>query len=176
MARVWEYVAQEAHCDPKCLDFASQALRLHHSCYGLGFLICSATLLSFARRQRVRWDSSLIFGIGAGLLADEFGLLFLGIPYSHPVSITLLATFALVFLVSTVNAAKRDGTRELGVLDRSDVLTVAAILLGLGGVLSLDRPLVPFVEFLGAVSAVTSLALLLLFGKTHIQRTLRGPG
>ena len=176
VARVWEYFAQEAHCAPKCPDFASQAPRLHHSYYGLGFLIGSATVLAIARRQRVRWDSSLFFGIGAGLLADEFGLLFLGIPYSHPISIMVLAIFASVFLVSTLNAAQRDGTRELDALDHSDAFTVAAVLLGLAGVLYLDRPLVPSVELLGAVSAVASLALLLLFGKTHFHRTWRGPG
>jgi hypothetical protein len=129
-----------------------------------------------ARRQRVRWDSSLFFGIGAGLLADEFGLLFLGIPYSHPVSIMVLAIFASVFLLATLNAAQRDGTREFDVLDHYDVFTVAAILLALAGVLYLDRPLVPFVEILGAVSAVTSIALLLLFGKSHFHRTWRGSG
>ena len=128
-----------------------------------------------ARRQRVRWDSSLFFGIGAGLLADEFGLLFLGIPYSHPISIMVLAIFASVFLVSMLNAAHRDGTRELDVLDHSDAFTVAAILLGLAGVLYLDRPLVPSVELLGAVSGVTTIVLLVLFGKTHFHPTWRGP-
>ena len=175
VARVWEYFAQEAHCAPKCPDFASQALHLHHSYYGLGFLIGSTTVLAMARRQRVRWDSSLFFGIGAGLLSDEFGLLFLGIPYSHPISIMVLAIFASVFLVSMLNAAHRDGTRELDVLDHSDAFTVAAILLGLAGVLYLDRPLIPSVELLGAVSGVTTIVLLVLFGKTHFHRTWRGP-
>ncbi len=175
VARVWEYFAQEAHCAPKCPDFASQALHLHHSYYGLGFLIGSTTVLAMARRQRVRWDSSLFFGIGAGLLADEFGLLFLGIPYSHPISIMVLAIFASVFLVSMLNAAHRDGTRELDVLDHSDAFTVAAILLGLAGVLYLDRPLIPSVELLGAVSGVTTIVLLVLFGKTHFHPTWRGP-
>jgi len=148
---------------------------LHHSYNGLGFLIGSTTVLAMARRQRVRWDSSLFFGIGAGLLADEFGLLFLGIPYSHPISIMVLAIFASVFLVSMLNAAHRDGTRELDVLDHSDAFTVAAILLGLAGVLYLDRPLIPSVELLGAVSGVTTIVLLVLFGKTHFHRTWRGP-
>ena len=109
------------------------------------------------------------------LLSVEFGLLFLGIPYSHPISIMVLAIFASVFLVSMLNAAHRDGTRELDVLDHSDAFTVAAILLGLAGVLYLDRPLVPSVELLGAVSAVTTIVLLVLFGKTHFHRTWRGP-
>ena len=176
VARVWEYVAQEAHCSSTCPAFTIQAFRLHHFYYGIALLIVSVSVLALARRQRVRWDGSLFLGIGTGLLADEAGLVFLGVPYSHPLSILVLAIFTGAFFLGTINAALRDGTREFKLLDRHDVLAVTAILLALAGVLYLDRPLVPLVEVLGGLSWVSSLVLLLFFGKTHFHRTWARPG
>ncbi len=176
VARVWEAVAHEAHCSPACPSLAAQALQLHHFYYGVGLFTVSMALLSMARRQRVRWDSSLFLGIGTGFLADEFGLLLLGVPYASPLSILIPAVFAGTFFLGTINAALRDGIREFQSLDISDSLTVVAILLGLGGVLYLDRPLVPFVQVLGALSWVFALTLMITFGGTHFRRTLVGPG
>src|SRR6266542_4930430 len=114
--------------------------RLHHFYYGIGLFVSSLFALVFARRQRSRWDGSLFLGIGTGLAADEIGLLFLGIPYSHPLAILVLAILASMFCVGTLHASVRDGTKEFGTLDHSDVLTVMAVLLGVSGVLYLDRP------------------------------------
>ena len=170
VARVWEYAAREAHCSPTCPTFTSQAFRLHHSYYGMGLLIISFTVLALARLQRVRWDSSLFLGIGVGLLADEIGLLFLGIPYSSPLSILAVTIFAGAFFFATINASIREGTREFHVLDHSDVFTVTAILLGLSGILYLDRPLVQLVEALESASWISALVLLSFFGRTHFHR------
>jgi len=81
-----------------------------------------------------------------------------------------------VLFIDTINAAQRDGITEFRSLEHTDLFTVVAILLSLGGVLYLDRPLIPGVELFGAVSGVSAMFLLALFGKTHFQRTLRGPG
>jgi hypothetical protein len=176
VARVWESVAHEDHCSLACPNLASQALQLHHFYYGVGLLTVSMAFLSMARRQRVRWDSSLFLGIGTGLLADEVGLLLLGVPYASPLSILIPAVFAGTFFLGTINAALRDGIREFQSLDISDSLTIVAILLGLVGVLYLDRPLVPLVQVLGALSWVSALTLMITFGGTHFRRTLVGPG
>ena len=176
VARVWETVAQEAHCVPACPSFASQALRLHHLYYGLGLLLPSPGTLLLARRQRVRWDLSLILGIGAGLFADEVGLLFLRVPYSHPLSLLVLAMLGGALFFGTVHAAFRDGTREFRLLDRADFLTVLSILLAMGGVLYLDRPVMAPVQASGVLSGSLALLLLALYAKTHFMRTLKGPG
>ncbi len=176
VARVWEYVAQEAHCNPTCHSFRFELLRLHHFYYGLGLLLVSVSVLALARRQRVRWDASLILGVGIGLLADEAGLLLLGVSYSSPVSFLVLAIFGGGLFLGTLNAAFRDGAREFWVLDRADVLTVLSILLAMAGVLYLDRPLRIVAEIVGGLSWASALVLLALYGKRHFHRTLAGPG
>jgi hypothetical protein len=176
VARTWEYVAQEAHCSITCPSLATQVFQLHHFYYGVVLVVASATILGFAGRQRVRWDSSLFLGIGTGLLADEIGLLILTVPYSHPFSILVLAVFAAVLFLGVINSARRDGTHEFRVLDHSDLLAVAAILLLLSGVLYVDRPIVPSVQLIGIISWLSAGVLLVLFGRTHFRRILVGPG
>lgn len=176
VARAWEYVAQEAHCIPTCPSFRAELLGLHHFYYGLGLVLVSVGVLVLARRQRVRWDASLILGVGLGLLADEAGLLLLGVPYGSPVSFLVLGIFGGGLFLGTVNTALRDGTGEFWVLDRADVLTVLSILLAMAGVLYLDRPLRTMVEFVGGLSWVSALVLLLLYGRRHFHRTWAGPG
>ncbi len=176
VARVWEYVAQEAHCIPTCLSFRFELLRLHHFYYGLGLLLVSVSVLAFARRQRVRWDACLILGVGIGLLADEAGLLLLGVSHSNPVSFLVLAIFGGGLFLGTLKAAFRDGAREFWLLDRADVLTVLSILLAMAGVLYLDRPLRIVAEIVGGLSWASALVLLALYGKRHFHRTLAGPG
>src|SRR5712692_7554963 len=170
VARVWENVAQEAHCVPSCPNFTLEALRLHHFYYGVGLLLLSLTILSFAKTQRVRWDVALVLGIGTGLFADEAGLLLLGVPYASPVSVLLLLIFGTSLFLGVVHAALRDGTREFHVLDQADVLTVTSILLAMAGILYLDRPLQTIVEAAGLVSWISSLVLLALYGKRHFLR------
>jgi len=170
VARVWENVAQEAHCVPSCPNFTLEALRLHHFYYGVGLLLLSLTILSFAKTQRVRWDVALVLGIGTGLFADEAGLLLLGVPYANPVSLLLLVIFGASLFLGAVHAALRDGTREFRVFDQADVLTVTSILLAMAGILYLDRPLQTIVEAAGLVSWISSVVLFTLYGKKHFLR------
>jgi len=115
-------------------------------------LLVATSFLAVTKRQRVRWDAALIFGIGGGLCVDEAGLLLLGVPYNDLLSIFLLALFGSAIFGGTINAAFRDGTREFRILDRADILTVLSILLAMAGVLYLDRPLIKIVEVAGGIS------------------------
>jgi uncharacterized membrane protein YfcA len=148
--------------------------QLHHFYYGLAILLAAISLLSVARRQRVRWDAALFLGIGAGLCVDEAGLLLLRAPYSELLSIFLLVLSGAVLLVGTVNAAFRYGTYEFSILDRADILTVLSILLALAGVLYLDRPLITIVEIAGSLSWAFAIALITLFGKKHFLKVRTG--
>src|SRR2546426_12241153 len=103
-------------------------------------LLVAISFLAVTKRQRVRWDAALIFGMGAGLCVDEAGLLLLGIPYNDLLSILLLAGFSVAMLGGTANAAFRDGIREFKILDRADILTVLSILLGMAGGLLFKLP------------------------------------
>ncbi len=170
VARVWEYVAEEAHCTPLCPSFTLEALRLHHFYYGVGLLLPSLTILIFARRQRVRWDAALALGMGIGLSTDEAGLLLLRVPYNSPLSLLLLAVVGTCLFSEAIHTALRDGTREFFALDQADILTTVSILLGMAGILYLDRPLQIIVEAAGLFSWISALVLLVLYGKRHFLR------
>jgi len=170
VARVWEYVAEEAHCTPVCPSFTLEALRLHHFYYGVGLQLPSLTILIFARRQRVRWDAALVLGMGIGLSTDEAGLLLLRVPYNSPLSLLLLAVVGTCLFSEAIHAALRDGTREIFALDQADILTTVSILLGMAGILYLDRPLQIIVEAAGLFSWISALVLLALYGKRHFLR------
>ena len=178
VARVWEYVSLESYlrCGLSCPVRSSDLFQLHHFYYGLAMLLVALSFLAVTKRQRVRWDAALIFGMGAGLCVDEAGLLLLGIPYNDLLSNLLLAGFGVTMLGGTANAAFRNGTREFRILDRADILTVLSILLVMAGVLYLDRPLITIVEVAGGVSWAFAVVLITLFGKKHFLRVWTGPG
>ncbi|HMB66895.1 MAG TPA: hypothetical protein VKM96_02975 [Candidatus Bathyarchaeia archaeon] len=178
VARVWEYVSLEAYlrCGLSCPIRSSELLQLHHFYYGLALLLVATSILAVTKRQRVRWDAALIIGIGAGLCVDEAGLLLLRVPYNDLFSILLLALFGVAVFGGTANAAFRDGTREFRILDRADILTVLSILLGMAGVLYLDRPLITIVEIAGGASWAFAFVLVTLFGRKHFLRVWTGPG
>jgi len=134
------------------------------------------SFLIVTKRQRVRWDAALIFGIGAGLCTDEAGLLLLKIPYDGPISLLILAGIGLALLGGSVNAAFRDGTGEFRILDRADILIVLSILLVMSGFLYLDRPLITIVSVAGGASWAGAGILIALFGKKHFRRIWAGPG
>jgi len=114
--------------------------KLHHFYYGLVLLSVSMSFLTVTKRQRVRWDEALIFGIGAGLCTDEASLLLLKIPYDDPISLLMLAGIGFALLGELSMQLFRDGTGEFRILDRADILTVLSILLLMSGFLYLDRP------------------------------------
>jgi uncharacterized membrane protein YfcA len=138
--------------------------------------LVATSFLAGTKRQRVRWDAALIFGIGAGLCVDEAGLLLLRVPYNDLFSILLLALFGVAVFGGTINAAFRDGTREFRILDRADILTLLSILFAMTGVLYLDRPLITIVEVAGGVSWAFAVVLITLFGKKHFLRVWAGLG
>ena len=178
VARVWEYVSLESYlrCDPACPTRSSNLFQLHHFYYGLVLLSVSTSFLTVTKTQRVRWDAALIFGIGAGLCADEAGLLLLKIPYDDPISLLMLAGIGFALLGGTVNAAFRDGTGEFRILDRADILTLLSILLLMSGFLYLDRPLITIVAVAGGASWAGAGILIALFGKKHFVRIWEGSG
>ncbi len=123
VARVWEYVSLESYlrCGISCPIRSSDVFQLHHFYYGLAMILVSISFLAVTKRQRVRWDAALIFGIGAGLCVDEAGLLLLRVPYNDLLSILLLALFGVAIFGGTINAAFRDGPSGYsnGVVDPS---------------------------------------------------------
>jgi hypothetical protein len=97
-----------------------------------------------------------------------------GRSYNDPFSILLLASVGAVFLVGTIVAVLRYGTREFKLLDRADTLTELSIVLTMAGFLYLDRPLITMVEVAGGVSWACAVVLFALFGKKHFVRIWTG--
>jgi hypothetical protein len=176
VARVWEYVSLESYlnCGSSCPTRSSDPFQLHHFYYGLVLIVIATCFLAITGRQRVRWDAALFFGIGAGFSTDEAGLLLTGRSYNDPFSILLLASVGAVFLVGTIVAVLRYGTREFKLLDRADTLTELSIVLTMAGFLYLDRPLITMVEVAGGVSWACAVVLFALFGKKHFVRIWTG--
>src|SRR5947208_8951695 len=83
MART--FVSLESHCVEACPVVRIEGFQFHHFYYGVILSAVSLGLLP-SRRQRVRWDASLFFGMGIGLMADETGFLFLGTTYDSALS------------------------------------------------------------------------------------------
>jgi len=162
VARVWEYVSLESYlrCGLSCPIRSSNLFQLHHFYYGLVLIFVGMGFLAVTRRQRVRWDAALIFGIGAGLCADEAGLLLARIPYNDPFSLLLLASVCVALFGGTIYA----------------ILTVLSILLVMAGFLYLDRPLITTVEVVGGTSWACAVVLIVLFGKKHFVRIWEGSG
>jgi uncharacterized membrane protein YidH (DUF202 family) len=177
VARVWEYVSLESYlsCVSSCPTRSSDPFQLHHFYYGLVLIVIATCFLAVTRRQRVRWDAALFFGIGAGLSTDEAGLLLTGTSYNDPFSILLLASVGALLLVGTIIAAMLYGAREFKLLDRADTLTELSILLAMAGFLYLDRPLITIVEIAGGASWACAVVLFALFGKKHFVRIWTRP-
>lgn len=166
------FVNLESHCSQGCPVVKIEGFQVHHFYYGLVLSIASVCVLLLIGLQRVRWDASLFFGVGVGLMADETGLLFLGVSYSSSVSLVLVVVVASVLYLATINAALSYGTLEFRALDRADVLMVVSIMLAMAGTIYFDRPLRLVLEITGGLSWTVALALFALYGKTHFRRIL----
>src|SRR5437660_4000278 len=75
MART--FVSLESHCVQACPVVRIEGFQFHHFYYGVILSAVSLGVLLLCRRRLVRWDASLFFGMGIGLLADESGFFLL---------------------------------------------------------------------------------------------------
>src|SRR2546430_15981098 len=80
MART--FVSLESHCVQACPVVSVEGFQFHHFYYGLILSAVSLGMLLLSRRRRVRWDTSLFFCLGIGLMGDETWFPFLGTPYA----------------------------------------------------------------------------------------------
>ncbi len=143
---------------------------MHHLYYGLVLLALSGTVLALAENVRTKWDGALVVGIGLGLVADEIGLIVLKVSYWAPISLAVISFIGVALGATAVGSTLQKGIDDFHILSRYDVLTVAAVLLGMTGFLYFDRPLRLYVE-LAALSAWSiSVALFSTAGRTHILR------
>ncbi len=172
MART--FVALIAHCTQSCPTIRIEGFHLHHFYYGLALLVLSLTVLSIVEDSRTRWDASLILGIGAGLVSDEMGLIFLGTRYWDQASFVPISLSGLVLGSAAAYTAYSQGVSELRLLDRADVFTVLSVLLAVSGFLYFTRPLRVFVAAGAVFSWIAAVFLMGIYGRKHLLRILRG--
>jgi|SRR5439155_8929091 len=168
MART--FVSLESHCVQACPVVRIEGFQFHHFYYGLILSAVSLGMLLLSRRQRVRWDASLFFGMGIGLMADETGFLFLGTTYDSTLSFFIVGLVAAVFVLAMFYTALTAGLRDFKSLDRADVLTFASIVLVILGMVIFDRPFRFVLEVVGVLAWSTALVLLGLHGGTHMRK------
>src|SRR5439155_22574669 len=97
MART--FVSLESHCVQACPVVRIEGFHFHHFYYGVILSAVSLGVLLLSRLQRVRWDVSLFFGMGIGLMVDETGFLFLSTSYDSELYLffVILVDAVLVF-------------------------------------------------------------------------------
>lgn len=172
MARA--FVSLIAHCTQSCPAVKIEGFHIHHFYYGVGLILISVTALGVLEDIRSRWDSTLVLGIGTGLALDEVGLILLGAGYWDSVSV--MPIFFLGFLIGLglVYSLRREGASDFGFLDRSDLLTILSVLLGVAGFLYFARPVRTVVIVASVASWAFAVLLLVYHGRRHLLRILRG--
>src|SRR5215831_18813414 len=140
----------------------------HHFYYGVGIVALSVIPLLSARRPAVKWDASLFFGAGAGLISDELGQFLRIAPYWSLTSILFPVTIGGALLIVTVGLlVRRKGIREFGLMKRVDIGTTMSLVMFMFGFLYFEKSLGMFVQIIGLGSWASSLVLMLVFGKKH---------
>src|SRR5438128_4046611 len=129
----------------------------------------------FASDVRTRCDSALVVGVGAGLIADEVGLLVLRVPYWAIASLATIAAVGLALYLATVYKLWTVGRRDFGLLDRYQTLSIFAVALAMLGFLYFGRPLRAMYANAALVAWVSASILLLTFGRKHVQEIRRTP-
>ena len=164
------FVSLESHCVQACPVVRIEGFQFHHFYYGVILSAVSLGVLLLSRRQRVRWDASLFFGMGIGLMADETGFLFLGTTYDSALSFFIVGLVAAVFVLAMLYTASTAGLLEFKSLDRADVLTFASVVLVIVGMVIFDRPFRFVLEVVGVLAWSTAFVLFGLYGGTHLRK------
>ena len=169
------FVAVEARCTQSCPVIRVQGFHIHHLYYGVILLLASSTIMVFATDVRTRWDSALVVGVGAGLIADEVGLLIFRVPYWAVISLATIGLVGLTLYLATVYKLWTVGRRDFGLLDRYQTLSIFAVVLAMLGFLYFGRPLRAMYVNAALVAWVSASILLLTFGRKHIQEIRSTP-
>ena len=169
------FVAVEARCTQSCPVIRVQGFHIHHLYYGVILLLASSTIMVFATDVRTRWDSALVVGVGAGLIADEVGLLIFRVPYWAVISLATIGLVGLTLYLATVYKLWTVGRRDFGLLDRYQTLSIFAVVLAMLGFLYFGRPLRAMYVNAALVAWVSASILLATFGRKHIQEIRSTP-
>src|SRR5881409_3231215 len=106
-------------------------IHFHHFWYGLGMVTLAGWLgIAFNRPRLVR-TYAIIFGLGAGLIGDEVGLLLTFGDYtSNLTEIFFVSAIAFIILVTLLSRGRKHIEREVINLSRKERLTQLGVFVG----------------------------------------------
>ena len=106
-------------------------IHFHHFWYGLAMVVSTGWLGITLSNQRMGRNLSIVFGLGAGLIGDEVGLLLTFGDYtSNLTEIFFVAAVAFIILVTLLSRGRKHIEREVINLSREERVTQIGVFIG----------------------------------------------
>jgi len=106
-------------------------IHFHHFWYGLAMVVSTGWLGITLSNERMGRNLPIIFGLGAGLIGDEVGLLLTFGDYtSNLTEIFFVSAIAFIILVTLLSRGRKHIEREVINLSRKERLTQVGVFLG----------------------------------------------
>ncbi len=106
-------------------------IHFHHFWYGLAMVVSTGWLGITLSNERMGRNLAIIFGLGAGLIGDEVGLLLTFGDYtSNLTEIFFVAAIAFIILVTLLSKGRRHIEKEVINISRKERLTQIGIFIG----------------------------------------------
>ena len=106
-------------------------IHFHHFWYGLAMVVSTGWLGITLSNERMGRNLAIIFGLGAGLIGDEVGLLLTFGDYtSNLTEIFFVSAIAFIILVTLLSRGRKHIEREVINLSRKERLTQVGVFLG----------------------------------------------
>jgi hypothetical protein len=110
---------------------ARGGIHFHHFWYGLAMVVSTGWLGITLSNERMGRNLAIIFGLGAGLIGDEVGLLLTFGDYtSNLTEIFFVAAIAFIILVTLLSKGRRHIEKEVINISRKERLTQIGIFIG----------------------------------------------
>lgn len=106
-------------------------IHFHHFWYGLAMVVSAGWAGIALNNERLDRDLAIVFGLGAGLIGDEVGLLLTFGDYtSNLTEIFFVTAIAFIILVTLLSKARGHIEREVISIGRKERLTQVGVFLG----------------------------------------------
>jgi len=106
-------------------------IHFHHFWYGLAMVVSTGWLGITLSNERMGRNLAIVFGLGAGLIGDEVGLLLTFGDYtSNLTEIFFVSAIAFIILVTLLSRGRKHIEREVINLSRKERLTQLGVFVG----------------------------------------------
>ncbi|HVH16072.1 MAG TPA: hypothetical protein VNA15_10205 [Candidatus Angelobacter sp.] len=106
-------------------------IHFHHFWYGLAMVVSTGWLGISLSNERLSRNLAIVFGLGAGLIGDEVGLLLTFGDYaSNLTEIFFVGAIAIIILVTLLSRGRAHIEKEVITISRRERLTQIGVFLG----------------------------------------------